>query len=171
MPTDKTQKQNTCVKLSCRSLVCQSLGLLLLVCIAPVHTHAQKTARLVAPKAHPWATSTTSKTETKVSGTVQEVTSKHGLGRIVVSGADGLVTADLGPTARGTAKAIAAGDHVEIAGWMRNTNGKNILFARQINAGDRQVVIRNKHGILIHPARATGNRPQRVGASLSGGAR
>lgn len=171
MPTDRTQKQNTCVKLSCRSLICQSLGLLLLVGIAPVHTYAQKTTRLVAPKAHPWATSTTSNTETKVSGTIREISSQHGISQVVIEGGNGTVTADIGPLTRGAAKSFGSGDQVEIAGWMRNTNGNNVLVARQISAGNRQVVIRNQHGILIHPAPATSKKPQRVGAPLSGGAR
>jgi ATP:corrinoid adenosyltransferase len=136
-----------------------------------VAAHAQSAKRLVAPKAHPWATSTTSNTETKVSGTIQEVTSQHGVTQIVVSGGNGAVTADVGPAAGKAAKSFEAGDRVEIAGWMRTTDGKNILLARQITAGERQVVIRNQHGILVHPATAKNNKPQRVGAAFAGGAR
>ncbi len=158
-------------KASPGNLICQTLGLLLLASIVPVSSRAQDAARVVAPQAHPWAISTTAKTETKVSGTIQQVTSKHGATQLVVEGSNGTVTADLGPYASGAAKSLAAGDHIEIAGWTRSTNGNNVLVARQITAGERQILIRNEHGIPVHPAPATSTKPQRVGASFTGGAR
>jgi hypothetical protein len=153
------------------NLICQSLGLLLLAGLVPAGAQAQNGPRVVAPKARPWVTSTAPTSEIHLAGTIQQVNTQHGSSRFVVVGANGAVTADLGPTTRGTAKGFAAGDHIEIAGWMRNTNGKDVLVARQITAGERQVVIRNKNGILVHPAPATSSKPQRVGASFSGGAR
>jgi hypothetical protein len=153
------------------NLICQSLGLLLLAGIAPASVRAQNAARVVAPQAHPWATNATAKTETKVSGTIQQITAQHGASRFVIDGANGAVTADLGPAAGSAAKSFSAGDHIEIAGWMRSSNGKNVLIARQITAGDHHVVVRNEHGILVHPAPATSTKPQRVGASFVGGAR
>ena len=97
----------------------------------------------MAPQAHPWATSTTAKTETEVSGTIQQVTAKHGATQVVIEGSKGTVTADLGPYASNTAKSLSAGDHIEIAGWTRSSNGNEVLIARQITAGERQIVIRN----------------------------
>jgi hypothetical protein len=158
-------------KASQGSFVFQTLGLLLLASIVPVSSRAQNAPRVVAPQAHPWAASTTAKTETKVSGTIQEVTSKHGMTQLVVSGANGAVIADLGPYAGGAAKSFSPGDHVEIAGWTRTSNGNNTLVARQITAGERQVVIRNEHGFAVRPAPATSSKPQRVGALFTGGAR
>ena len=152
-------------------LIFQTLGLLLLASIVPASSRAQNAPRVVGPQAHPWATSTTAKTETKVSGTIQEVTSKHGVTQLVVNGANGAVTADLGPYAGGAAKSFSPGDHVEIAGWTRTPNGNNTLVARQITAGERQVVIRNEHGFAVRPTPATSTKPQRVGASFTGGAR
>jgi hypothetical protein len=159
-------------KLPYTSLIFPSLGLLLLVGIVPVASQAQSATRVVAPQAHPWAANTRTKTETKVSGTIQQVTAQRGAAQLIVEGANGTVTADLGPAAGNAAKSFSAGDRVEIAGWMRsNSNGKNVLVARQITAGERQVVIRNEHGMLVHPAPATSTKPQRVGASFTGGAR
>jgi hypothetical protein len=131
------------------SLIFQTLGLLLLASIVPASSRAQNAPRVVGPQAHPWAASTTAKTETKVSGTIQ----------------------DLGPYAGGAAKSFSPGDHVEIAGWTRTTNGNNTLVARQITAGERQVVIRNEYGFAVRPTPATSTKPQRVGASFTGGAR
>jgi hypothetical protein len=158
-------------KASQGSFIFQTLGLLLLASIVPVSSRAQSETRVTAPQAHPWATSTTAKTESKVSGTIQQVTSKHGATQLIVEGSNGAVTADLGPYASGTAKSLSAGDHIEIAGWTRTLNGSNVLVARQITAGERQIVIRNEHGIAVHPAPATSTKPQRVGASFTGGAR
>jgi hypothetical protein len=149
----------------------QTLGLLLLASIVPASSRAQSETRLAAPQAHPWATSTTAKTETKVSGTIQQVTSKHGATQLVIEGSNGAVMADLGPYASGTAKSLSAGDHIEIAGWTRTSNGNNVLVVRQVTAGERQIVIRNAHGIPVHPVPATSTKPQRVGASFTGGAR
>jgi hypothetical protein len=167
----QTNTRNENKKASQGSLIFQTLGLLLLASIVPATSRAQSAPRVAAPQAHPWASSTTAKTETKVSGTIQEVTSKHGATQLVINGANGAVTADLGPYASNTAKSFSNGDHVEIAGWTRMTNGNNTLGARQITAGERQVVIRNEHGIPVHPAPATSTKPQRVGASFTGGAR
>jgi hypothetical protein len=158
-------------KASRGSLICQSLGLLLLVGIVPVSSRAQNAARVAGPQAHPWAESTIAKTETKVSGTIQQVTSKHGATQLVIEGSNGAVTADLGPYASGTAKSLSAGDHVEIAGWTRTSNGSEVFIARQVTAGERQIVVRNQHGIPLHPAPAASTKPQRVGASFTGGAR
>jgi hypothetical protein len=158
-------------KASQGSLICQALGLLLFASIVPASSRAQNAARVVAPQSHPWAASATAKTETKINGTIQQVTSKHGATQLVVEGSNGTVTADLGPYASGTAKSLSAGDHIEIAGWSRTTNGSNVLVARQVIAGERQIVIRNQHGIPVHPAPATSTKPQRVGASFTGGAR
>jgi hypothetical protein len=158
-------------KASPGSLICQTLGLLLLASVVPVSTQAQNATRVAAPQAHPWANSTTAKTETRVSGTIQQVTSKHGATQVVIEGSDGAVTADLGPYASGTAKSLSAGDHIDIAGWTRTSNGNNVLVARQVTAGERQIVIRNEHGILIHPAPETSANKQRLGASFTGGAR
>jgi hypothetical protein len=153
------------------SLICQTLGLLLLASIVPVSSRAQSAERVAAPQGHPWAASTTAKTESKVSGTIQQVTSKHGATQLVVEGSNGIVIADLGPYASGASKSLSAGDHIEIAGWTRSSNGNNVLVARQVTAGERQIVIRNAHGILVHPGPATSTKPQRAGASFTGGAR
>jgi hypothetical protein len=166
--------QNEKKKASQGSLIFQTLGLLLLASIVPASSLAQNAPHVVGPQAHPWAASTTAKTETKISGTIQEVTSKHGVTQLVVNGANGAngaVTADLGPYAGGAAKSFSPGDHVEITGWTRTSNGNNTLVARQITAGERQVVIRNEHGIPVRPAPTTSTKPQRVGASFTGGAR
>jgi len=165
----KKKKQNR--KSRASGWICASLGSLLLAGVVPVASRAQNSPRVVAPQAHPWANNTTAKNETKVSGTIQQVTSQHGSSQIVIEGANGAVTADLGPAARNAARSFSAGDRVEIAGWMRNSNGKDVLVARQVTAGERQVVIRNQHGMLVHPVPATSTKPQRVGASFTGGAR
>jgi len=161
----KKKKQNR--KSRASGWICASLGSLLLAGVVPVASRAQNSPRVVAPQAHPWANNTTAKNETKVSGTIQQVISQHGSSQIVIEGANGAVTADLGPAARNAARSFSAGDRVEIAGWMRT----DVLVARQITASERQVVIRNQHGMLVHPVPATSTKPQRVGASFTGGAR
>jgi hypothetical protein len=166
-----TQAKKQKRKLPHRNLICQSLGMMLLAGVLPVSSRAQSGARVAAPHAHPWAASTTAKTETKVSGAIQQVTSKHGATQVVIEGSKGTVTADLGPYASDTAKSLSAGEQVEIAGWTRSSNGTNVLIARQVTAGERQIVIRNEHGFAIRRAPATSTKPQRVGASFTGGAR
>jgi hypothetical protein len=169
MTQANTDTQNR--KLCSASLICKSLGLLLLAGIIPASSWAQNAARVTAPQAHPWAASTTAKTETKIGGTIQQVTSKHGATQVVVEGSKGAVTADLGPYASNAAKSLSAGDHIEIAGWTRSSNGNEVLVARQITAGERQIVIRNEHGIPVRPVPAKSTKPQRVGASFVGGAK
>jgi hypothetical protein len=166
MTNTDTQKRKLCSA----SLICRSLGLLLLAGIVPASSWAQNAARVAAPQAHPWAASTTAKTETKISGTIQQVTSKHGATQLVIDGSKGAVTADLGPYASNAAKSLSAGDHIEIAGWTRSSNGNEVLVARQVTAGERQIVIRNEHGIPVRPVPAKSTKPQRVGASFTGGA-
>jgi len=163
----QTEEKNT----SQAGLICQSLGLLLLVSVAPVAGRAQNLTRVAAPQEHPWAVTTKAKTETKVTGTIQQVTTQHGSAQFVIAGANGPVVADLGQAGGNAAKSFSAGDRVEISGWMRDSNGKNVLVARQISSGDRQVVIRNEHGILIHHMPSASTKLQRVGASFTGGAR
>jgi hypothetical protein len=154
------------------SLICQSLGLLLLAGIVPASSMAQSANQVVGPKPQASATaSTTSKTESTVSGTIQEVVSKHGSLRFVIDGAKGAVTADLGPFAGNAAKSFSAGDRVEVTGWERSSNSGNIFLVRQINAGERQIVIRNAAGMPVHPVPATSTKPQRVGTGFTGGAR
>jgi hypothetical protein len=166
---DRTQKKNRNFKYG--NLICRSLGVLLLAGIVPAYTRAQNATRVVAPQAHPWATSTTATTQTKVSGTIREISSQHGVTQMVIDGGNGTITADLGPSARSAAKSFGAGDRVEIAGWMRNSNGKNTLVARQITAGERQVVIRNERGILVSAAATSSKKTQRGAAAVEGGAR
>jgi hypothetical protein len=168
MTQANTQKQKR--NLGGSSLICKSLGLLLLAGIVPASSWAQNAARVAAPTAHPWAASTTAKTETKISGTIQQVTGKHGATQVVIEGSKGTVTADLGPYASNTAKSLSAGDHIEIFGWTRTSNGSETLVARQVTAGERQIVIRNEHGIPVRPIPATSTKSQRVGASFNGGA-
>jgi hypothetical protein len=166
------RKQNRKKSFSCSSLICQSVGLLLVVGIVPASSYAQNDNRVVGPKTHASAISTTAKSESTVSGTIQQVTSQHGSKQLVIEGGKGAVTADLGPYASNAAKSLKAGDHVEISGWMRtSSNGSNVFIARQITAGERQVVIRNSAGMPVHPVPATSNKSQRVGTGFTGGAR
>lgn len=169
MTTDK--KQNEKRNWDYSKLICRSLGVLLLVGIVPACTRAQSATRVVAPQARPWATNTTATTQAKVGGTIREISSQHGVSQMVIDGGNGTVTADLGPSARNAAKSFGPGDRVEIAGWMRNSNGKNTLVARQITAGERQVVIRNERGILVSAAATSSKKAQRGAASVEGGAR
>jgi hypothetical protein len=155
-------------KSSHASLICRTLGLVLLAGIVPASSFAQTENRVVGPKPHGAAISTTAKTESTVSGTIQQVTSQHGSQQLVIEGGKGAVTADLGPYA---AKGYKAGDHIEVSGWMRTTNGNNVLLARQITTGERQVVVRNSNGMPVHPVPATSKKAQRVGTGFAGGAR
>jgi hypothetical protein len=169
MTMDK--KQNDKRNWNYSKLICRSLGVLLLAGTVPANTRAQNATRVVAPQAHPWAANTTATTETKVNGTIREISSQHGVSQMVIDGGNGVVTADLGPSARNAAKSFGAGDRVEIAGWMRTSNGKNTLVARQITAGERQIVIRNERGILVSAAATSSKNVQRGAASVEGGAR
>ena len=167
------RKQNRKKSSGCSRLVCQTLGLVLLAGIVPASTYAQNGNRVVGPQPRASAiSSTTAKTESTVSGTIQQVTSQHGSKQLVIEGGKGAVTADLGPYASNAAKNLKAGDHVEVSGWMRSSsNGSNVFIARQITAGERQVVIRNAAGMPVHPVPTTSNKLQRVGTGFTGGAR
>jgi hypothetical protein len=162
---DRTKNRNG--KSRYKNLVRGSVGLLLLAGIVATGTRAQNATRVVGPKTHPLATSTVAKTETKVSGTIQQISSQHGVTHLVIDGTNGAVTADLGPASGKAAKSFGPGDHVEVSGWMRTTNGKNTLVTRQIAAGNRQVVVRNQQGILVQPS----TKAQTPVKSVAGGAR
>ena len=164
------QKQNMKRSLHHGNWIWQSLGLLVLAGIVPAGVRAQSANRVVAPQAHPWAANATAKTETKVSGTVQQISSQHGISQMHIDGANGSVTADLGSAAGNAAKSFSPGDRVEISGWMHTANGRNVLIAREITAGERQIVIRNKSGILVHSATEKSHASKSVAAGTTGGA-
>jgi len=91
-----------------------------------------------------------------VTGTVQEVVSKHVFGspagtHLLVSQMEGMVDAHVGPfLAKDVQEALHTGLPVQIVGVMQEIHGKQYLLARQLTYGGRTVAVRNEHGFLVH---------------------
>ncbi len=93
------------------------------------------------------------KTETTVSGTVQEVQQHQMMGHqgthLLVKTETGEVEVHLGPASYLAQHqfSFAKGDHVEVTGSMVKMSGKDALLARQVKKDGKPLVLRNAQGI------------------------
>jgi len=120
--------------------------------------------------------------ETSISGTVQEVVTKHVAGspagmHLMINGADGVVDAHVGSLlSKNTREALRVGVPVQIIGAMEQIHGKQYLLARQLTFDGRVVTVRSRNGLLVGVAtsrRATSPRAQKIARAeaAKGGAR
>lgn len=117
--------------------------------------------------------------EVTINGTVQSVVTKRTLGspagmHLLVSGANGLVDAHVGPfLGKDIRQALHMGLPLQVVGAMETFRGKQVLLARQLMYGGQTVTIRSNNGFLLRPAQSSiSPRHQRIERSrLNGGAR
>ncbi len=116
--------------------------------------------------------------EITINGTVQQVITKHVAGspagmHLMVSGAQGLVDAHVGPYMSKSAKeALHMGLPVQIVGAMETLRGKQYLIVRQLGYGGQTLTIRNKYGFYLTPAQSSGSTSSKKGVKtvhLGGG--
>lgn len=97
--------------------------------------------------------------ELTVTGTVQEVVTKHAVGspagmHLIVSGPEGMVDAHVGPfLSKDVLEALRAGLPIQIVGAMETLHGKQFLLARQLIFGGRMVTVRSQNGFLVRGMR------------------
>lgn len=108
--------------------------------------------------------------EVTLNGTIAEVVSKAPTGspfglHLMVAGPQGTVDAHLGPfMTKDILEALHTGTPVQIVGAYEKLHGKQILLARQVIFGGRQVTVRNENGMLkmgqgTHARRTTRTAP------------
>jgi hypothetical protein len=115
--------------------------------------------------------------EITITGTIQEVVTKHVAGspagmHLLVAGPQGLVDSHVGPFLSKENKAILqAGTPIQIVGAMSVVRGKSYFFVRQLTIGDNTVTVRGKHGLLLlgHSRHPFPSGEKRGLAALNGG--
>jgi len=112
--------------------------------------------------------------EVTLVGTVQEFVTKHSAGspmglHVLISTSGKTVDAHIGPVlSRQLQETLHVGELVQVVGVRENVHGKNVLLARQLIYGGRQVTVRNERGFLVHPA----SHPEvHYGKAANGGVR
>jgi len=120
--------------------------------------------------------------EITLTGTVQEVVTRHMTGRpagthLMVAGPQGLVDAHVGPyLSKEMKEALHTGTPVRIVGSMAVVHGKSYLLARELSVGGTTVKLRNAHGTLLRfhtvPAWTTRAKTKQMAkVELNGGTR
>jgi hypothetical protein len=95
--------------------------------------------------------------EITVEGTVQEVVTHPAPGsavgiHLLISSEGKIVDAHLGPfVSAQNREALVLGQPVQIVGVSANVHGQDVILARQLIIGERQVTVRNQRGFLVRP--------------------
>jgi len=112
--------------------------------------------------------------EVTLVGTVQEFVTQHVAGspvglHVLISTPGKTVDAHIGPLlSKQIQETLQVGELVQVVGVRENVHGKNVLLARQLIYGGRQVTVRNKRGFFVRPA----SHPEvHYGTAASGGVR
>ena len=112
--------------------------------------------------------------EVTLVGTVQEFVTQHVAGspvglHVLVSTSGKTVDAHIGPLlSKQVQETLQVGELVQVVGVRENVHGKNVLLARQLIYGGRQVTVRNERGFLV----GTGSHPEvHQGTAANGGVR
>jgi len=117
--------------------------------------------------------------EMTLTGTIQEVVSKHVLGspvglHLLVASEKGTVDVHVGSyITKDTRAALHAGLPIQVVGATETLRGQQYLLARQITFGGRTVTLRSATGYMVlpHSTRKAVRRPATAKPSANGGAR
>jgi len=96
--------------------------------------------------------------EVTLVGTVQEFVTKHSAGspmglHVLISTSGKTVDAHIGPVlSKQLQQTLHVGELVQVVGVHQKIHGKDVLLARQLVYGGRQVMVRNERGFLVRPA-------------------
>jgi hypothetical protein len=126
-------------------------GVLLVIAAVPLGAQSAPESRL----GHGFGPGYDAAHEITLSGTIQEVITKHVLGSpagilLLVSGPQGVVDVHVGPFLSEEIKeSLQVGMPVRIVGAMSSLQGKNYLLARELTVGGSTVVVRSQHGLLV----------------------
>jgi hypothetical protein len=107
--------------------------------------------------------------ETALAGIIEEVVTTHVAGspaglHLLVSGANGVVDAHLGPFLTKETKAtLQKGTPVQIVGSTVQLREKQYLLARELTVDGHTVTIRSARGFLVYPR---GERPEKTKANV-----
>jgi len=152
-----------------------TLLLLLLAAFAiPPSAHSQAVS-----KGNEFSTAYDRAHETTLTGVIQAISIGREAGspagmRLSIIGSQGAIETHLGPYLnKETQAALQAGTAVQVTGAMGNSQGKQVLLARQIVFSGRVLDVRNDKGFLIRP-QASHERPaqsRKPGAEENGGSR
>jgi len=112
--------------------------------------------------------------EVTLVGTVQEFVTQRVVGspvglHVLISTSGKTVDAHIGPLlSKQIQETLQVGELVQVVGVRENVHGKNVLLARQLIYGGRQVTVRNERGFLV----GTGSHPEvHQGTAANGGVR
>jgi hypothetical protein len=112
--------------------------------------------------------------EVTLVGTVQEFVTQHIAGspmglHVLISTSGKTVDAHIGPVlSKQVQETLHVGELVQVVGVHQEVHGKDVLLARQLVYGGRQVMVRNERGFLVHPA----SHPEvHYGPAANGGVR
>jgi hypothetical protein len=112
--------------------------------------------------------------EVTLVGTVKEFVTQHVAGspmglHVLISISGKAVDAHIGPVfSKQVQETLHVGELVQVVGVHENVHGKDVLLARQLVYGGRQVMIRNERGFLV----GTGSHPEVLhGTDGNGGVR
>jgi hypothetical protein len=115
--------------------------------------------------------------EITLSGSVQEVVTRHMPGRpagmhLMVAGPQGLVDAHVGPfLSREMKDALHTGTPVQLVGAMASLHGRNYLMVRELNVGGTKVIVRSEHGFLVRSQSSNPKSKETAKIESNGGAR
>lgn len=90
-------------------------------------------------------------------GTVQQFVTHHTAGspmglHVLISTSGKTVDAHIGALLSKQVQAtLQVGELVQVVGVHENVHGKDVLLARQLIYGGRQVIVRNERGFFVHP--------------------
>jgi hypothetical protein len=134
-----------------------SMALLAIAVPAGAQTTAQTTSRAAVPAPRYEASK-----EVTLQGNVLDVVTKAPAGKligahVIVATSSGDVDAHLGVYAlKGTnALTLTPGERVQLVGVMTTAGANQVFLVRTIQAGSQTHQIRNVHGFLLRPAKAS----------------
>lgn len=112
--------------------------------------------------------------EVTLIGTVKEFVTHHVAGsplglHILISTSGKTIDTHIGPLlSKQIQETLHVGELVQVIGVHENVNGKDVLLARQLTYGGRQVMVRNERGFLVR----TDSHPEvHNGTAANGGVR
>ena len=115
--------------------------------------------------------------EITLTGTVQQVITRHMAGRpagmhLMVTGPQGLVDAHVGPfLSREMKEALHTGTPVQLVGAMASLRGRKYLMVRELNVGGTTVTVRSEHGFLVRPQSSSAETKEGAKLESNGGVR